>query len=232
MSPLLRACAVALVAVGIGAVWWALPRARSGSRTLLLTGFGSFGIHETNPSWETARALDGALVGDARVVAARLDVTWADAPGQLRAAIRRHRPDLVVCLGVAPGEALRLERVARNRDACPQPDNAGVVRTDQAIREGGPDLIPTRLPVDRLLAALGTAGFGEVVTSDDAGGYLCNHVFYRLLDELDASQVAGFVHVPPLEGPWDAARLEQAVRVILETVVDPQADPQATERSR
>ena len=72
------------------------------------------------------------------------------------------------------------------------------------IREGGPDELPTRLPVDRLLEALEAAGFEEVVTSEDAGGYLCNHVFYRLLDEVDASRVAGFVHVPPLE--WETLR--------------------------
>ena len=220
MSPLLRASALALVAVGLGAaaLWWTVPRSRSAGRTLLLTGFGPFGPYETNPAWETARALDGRLFGDARVVAARLDVTYEDAPEQLRQALEAHRPDLVVCLGVAPGPALRLERFAHNRDTSAQPDNAGVVHEDRVIRAGAPERLATRLPVDRLLEALRSAGIEEVVTSDDAGGYLCNHVFYRLLDEVDPSKVAGFVHVPPREGPWDAARLERAVRVILETL--------------
>lgn len=220
MSPLLRASALALVAVGVGAaaLWWTVPRSRPARRTLLLTGFGPFGEYESNPAWETARSLDGERVGRTRVVAARLDVTYAEAPEQLRAAIGRHEPDVVLCLGVAPGPALRLERVARNRDECPQADNAGAVREGAAIREGGPDELPTRLPVDRLLEALEAAGFEEVVTSEDAGGYLCNHVFYRLLDEVGASRVAGFVHVPPLEGPWNEARLARAVRVILEVL--------------
>ena len=218
MSPLLRA-SLAVVAVGISAVavWWALPRDRAAGRTLLLTGFGPFGDVATNPAWLTAEALDGERIGDLRVVAARLDVTYADAPEQLRAAIRRHDPDVVLSLGVAPNPALRLERLARNRDVSFQPDNAGVVHADTVIREGGPEELPTRLPVDRLRETLETAGY-EVVISDDAGGYLCNHVFYRVLDEVDVSRIAGFVHVPPLEGVWDAARLEQAVRLIVETL--------------
>ena len=218
MSPLLRA-SLAVVAVGISAVavWWALPRDRAAGRTLLLTGFGPFGDVATNPAWLTAEALDGERIGDLRVVAARLDVTYADAPEQLRAAIRRHDPDVVLSLGVAPNPALRLERRARNRDVSFQPDNAGVVHADTVIREGGPEELPTRLPVDRLRETLETAGY-EVVISDDAGGYLCNHVFYRVLDEVDVSRIAGFVHVPPLEGVWDAARLEQAVRLIVKTL--------------
>jgi len=220
MSPLVRASLLAALALlATGAVWWALPRDRSPGRTLLLTGFGPFPGVERNPSWEVARVLDGAQIGDLRVVAACLDVTYADAPAQLDAAIRRHHPDLVLSLGVAPTPAIRLERQARNRDVSFQPDNAGVVHADAAIRKDGPETIPSRLPIDRLRAALEADGY-EVVTSDDAGGYLCNHVFYRLLDALDPSRTAGFVHVPPLAPPWDAPRLEAAVRRIVRVLAD------------
>ena len=217
MSLVLRASVLALLAIGAAAVWFAASRSRPPSRTLLLTGFGSFGGFATNPSGQTAEALDGERIGDLHVVAARLDVTWADAPRQLREAIREHEPDLVLSLGVAPTPAVRLERVARNRDVSFQPDNAGIVHADTAIREGGPEELATRLPIESLREALEAAGY-EVVLSDDAGGYLCNHIFYRVLDEVDPSHVAGFVHVPPLEGPWDAARLEQAVRLLVEVL--------------
>lgn len=217
MSPALRASVLAVLAVGAAAVWFAASRSRPPSRTLLLTGFGSFDGYATNPAWQTAEALGGERIGDLQVVAARLDVTYADAPRQLREAILEHRPDLVLSLGVAPTPALRLERVAKNRDVSFQPDNAGVVHADTVIRDGGPERLPTRLPIEPLREALQAAGY-EVVISDDAGGYLCNHVFYRVLDEVDPSRIAGFVHVPPLKDSWDAARLEQAVRLLIEVL--------------
>jgi len=226
MPPLVRA-SLALVVVGVGAaaVWWALPRGGDDPprRTLLVTGFGPFGGYATNPSWEVARALDGEHIGDLRVVAARLDVTYEDAPAQLAAALAAHAPDVVLSLGVAPTPAIRLERTAINRDRSAQPDNEGVVHEDTPVRADGPATLPSRLPLERMHAALAEAGF-PVATSDDAGGYLCNHVFYRLLDELDASKPAGFVHVPPLEAPWNAARLEQAVRRLVEVLGSP-SDP-------
>ena len=187
-------------------------------RTLLLTGFGPF-LHVTeNPSWEAIRDLDGQVVGSLAVRTARLDVTYGDAPRQLQEAIDRVRPDLVLCLGVAPGAALRLESTARNRDTQRAPDAAGVVRFDLPIRDGGPATLPTRLPLARLRAALAAGGF-EVADSDDAGGYLCNHVFYEVLTRRPEG-VAGFVHVPTLAPPWDLPRLRRAVRALVEALGD------------
>jgi len=223
MTPLQRALLLALLAAaaGAGITWLALPGRRGdgagGARTLLLTGFGPFGEFATNPAWECAKALDGAVVGHTKVVAARIDVSYAKAADQLREAVARVRPDDVLCLGVAGGDALRLEVVARNRDACPAPDNDGEVREDEPIRPDGPDLLPSGLPVRRLLARLEADGY-EVVTSEDAGGYLCNHLFYRLMDGVQVPGVAGFVHVPPLAGRWDAERLQGAIRAVLEVI--------------
>ena len=205
-----------LVGCGDDAAPTAPPRSHTTSRTLLVTGFGPF-LHVTeNPSWEAIRDLDGQTVGSVVVRTARLDVTYADAPRQLQEAIDRVRPDLVLCLGVAPGTALRLESTARNRDTQSAPDAAGVVRHDLAIRDDGPATIPTRLPLARLRAALVAGGF-EIVDSDDAGGYLCNHVFYELLTRRPDG-VAGFVHVPTLGPPWDLPRLRRAVRRVVETL--------------
>lgn len=183
-------------------------------RTLLITGFGPFLDVHVNPSWEAIRELEGTVVGGTRVSVARLDVTYAGAAGQLQAALDRTRPDLVLALGVCRDPALRLESTARNRDDAAAPDAAGEARPGRAIVPGGPDTLPTRLPLAALRRALLGAGF-EVLASDDAGGYLCNHVFYELLTRRPAG-VAGFVHVPPMAGPWDLPRLQRAVRVMVE----------------
>lgn len=196
-------------------------------RTLLITGFGPFLDVTENPSWEAIRDLEGAQIGSTRIAVARLDVTYAGAARQLDEALARTRPQHVLALGVCRDAGLRLEHVARNLDTSPAPDAAGERRPGERIAPDGPDTLPTRLPLDLLRRALTEAGF-EVLDSDDAGGYLCNHLFYELLTRRTEG-LAGFVHVPPLQGAWDLPRLRRAVRVVVE-VLDRAADAQ--ERAR
>jgi len=218
MTPALRLAVLATVLVlGVVLAVRAGTRDATPIRTLLVTGFGPFGGYETNPSWEAIRHLDGTRVGGYVIRTAELDVVYAAAPGQLDAAIRETGAYGVLCFGVAPGPHIRLEVVARNRDRTAQPDVDGEIRSDVAIRGDGASLLPTRLPVAALREAL-KAGAWPVVTSEDAGGYLCNHVFYRLMDRGDVPGPRGFVHVPGLEGDWDLGRLKAAVRVVIETV--------------
>ncbi len=189
------------------------------SEVLLVTGFGPFGTFDTNPSWEAVRVLDGMTFGRCVVRTAKLDVVYANAADQLREAIRQAKPDRVLCLGVAAGDHLRLEVTARNRDTSTFPDNAGEVRANVPIRPDGPALLPSRLRVKTLLERLTQEGY-EVRLSEDAGGYLCNHVFYRLVDDLPDDRVAGFVHVPSLGKAWDLERLRAAVRLVVEITAE------------
>jgi pyroglutamyl-peptidase len=211
--PLVLGVLVAALLLGL---WLAAGRPAR-PRVLLLTGFGPFPGYPVNPSWEAARRLEGHAVGGLLVRTARLDVAYARAADQLLGAIARTRPDAVLCLGVAPGTRMRVERVARNRDTSPAADVDGRVGGDRAIHPGGPTAIPTRLPARAVLEALSEAGFNACL-SDDAGGYLCNHVFYVALDETPASVPAGFVHVPPLGAPWTVERLVCAVETVVETI--------------
>jgi pyroglutamyl-peptidase len=184
---------------------------------LLLTGFGPFAEHATNPSGEVAQRLDGERIGRLRVRGVLLDVAWARAGTALCAAVHAVRPAAVLALGVAPSPALRIERSAENRDRPRIPDVDGVLRAPGPIRADGPATIPTRLPWGPILRDLESAGF-EAVASDDAGGYLCNHVFYLLLDGLADDGPAGFVHVPALGEAWPLARLVYAIRCVVTTI--------------
>lgn len=217
--PLAAGAVLGLALVAAAAAWTLRdrPAAEAPMRTILVTGFGPFGEYESNPAWESVRGLEGATVGRSRIRTARIDVVYATAGRELEEAIRRTNPDVVLSLGVAPDTDLRIETTARNRDTSTAPDNAGVVRSDHAIRESGPATYATRLPVEPLLAALRAGGY-PVRTSADAGGYLCNRLFYELMDRAGDLRMAGFVHVPALGGAWDLPRLSAAVRRILETL--------------
>jgi len=69
--------------------------------TTLLTGFNPFGNHAVNPSQIVvkqllARGLPG-LIGEI------LPTEYAAAGARIVDLIRTHRPDRIICLGLAPG---------------------------------------------------------------------------------------------------------------------------------
>ena len=137
-------------------------------------------------------------------------------------------PDIAIHFGLsARAEGFTLERLARNEIAADRPDNSGVQPHAACIVEGG-EGHPSTLPLDAIAAALSEAGLPHS-WSDNAGGYLCNYVFYLSRSPHFAEyapEMSGFVHVPPLAGPdapVNAMRLGDLVagaRVIVKTCAE------------
>ena len=190
--------------------------------TILVTGFEPFGGSAVNPSQRLVEALDG-------VETALLPVSYARAADELRRAIRGARPDAVICFGQADGRAaITVERFAHNLDEATTTDNDEAPGSGAAIDPEGPAAYAATLPVDAIVAALRADGI-PAAPSRDAGGFLCNHVFYALMRILDAdlpAAVGGFVHVPllpeqALEKDVATMPLEtqvRAARIIVSTV--------------
>jgi pyroglutamyl-peptidase len=167
---------------------------------ILMTGFEPFGREAVNPSWEVARALHGQSRGGAQITAVQLPCVFAQSLPALRQAIRRHRPQLVLCLGLAGSRsAISLERVAVNLCDARIADNAGAMPAGTPVVAGGPAACFTRLPVKALVQRLRQAGLPAEL-SLSAGSFVCNQVFYGLMHALRRQpQVpAGFIHLPPL----------------------------------
>jgi pyroglutamyl-peptidase len=129
-----------------------------------------------------------------------LPVAYGRAAGELRAAVRAADPDVVVCFGQADGRAgISVERFALNLDDEANVDNDGT-SSGAPVDSQGPAAYGSTLPVDAIVAALRAAGI-PAAASRDAGGFLCNHVFYalmRLLEQERPQSAGGFVHVPLL----------------------------------
>jgi pyroglutamyl-peptidase len=181
--------------------------------TVLVTGFEPFGGSATNPSQRLLEALDG------EVATTVLPVSYARAAAELRRAVRETRPDVVLAFGQADGRTgISVERFAHNLDEATTTDNDEAPGSGAAIDPGGPPAYASTLPVDEIVAALRAEGI-PAEPSRDAGGFLCNHVFYtlmRLLEQERPEAVGGFVHVPLL--PEQA--LESAAPTMpLETLV-------------
>ena len=184
---------------------------------ILVTVFGPFPGQPVNPT----EAIADALAGEDHVVSHVLDVSYARAVKQLDELVLMVDPAAVVCFGVSADAAgIRPEELARNRGGARSPDVDGD-RGPIGLLDAGPDTVPTRLPLGPIVDALVAAGF-PVEPSDDAGDYVCNHVFRHVVTTPRlAGRPVGFVHVPDPARTANGLELSDialAGRIVVDTV--------------
>ena len=190
----------------------------------LVTGFEPFGGADVNASQQLVEALAAEPPGGLELVTAVLPVVWERAGEELLRLLESEQPELVVCFGQADGRAhLEIERFALNFDE--GIDETGEERRTE-IDPSAPVAHRSSLRVDAAVDAVRAEGI-PAAASRDAGGFLCNHVFYVLMGALAERPGVrgGFVHVPLL--PEQAleratptvplAALVRAARIILAT---------------
>lgn len=189
------------------------------AHTLLLTGFGPFDQHPVNASGQLLEIGAWPVREHWQVRTRTLPVSWARAwpalEAELDASVRG-----VVALGQADIDVLQLERCARNHNGSRR-DADGELPAAERIVPDGPDIRPARLPLTRLQRGL-EAGGHAVTVADDAGDFVCNHVFYRLMDHVAhhrADLQAGFVHVPE-PGRMSGENLRGAILVLVSEMLE------------
>ncbi|MFW6773355.1 hypothetical protein ACOACO_03650 [Nocardioides sp. CPCC 205120] len=192
--------------------------------TVLLTGFEPFADEPVNPSGDVLPLVAEAWDRPERLVSAVLPVEYAGSRTALEALLAEHRPDVVVALGLALGrDAVTPETLAVNEQSARIPDNAGDQPQGEPVVPGAAPTEPSSLPLAAVHAALRAAGVPEA-PSQDAGRFVCNHVFFLLqhahgrLDDPSAART-GFVHVPSYD-VVPRPELARAVRVVLDAVLD------------
>jgi pyroglutamyl-peptidase len=198
---------------------------------ILLTGFEAFGTVEKNPSQVISEYMAEShdLPTHIDLICEVLPVEYEMTGHLIRDLIKIHEPDAVVMLGVAASrDAINLEYHAANVDTATSPDNKGITRTNHVIDYRFDHYFKrsSTLPLDYIYYELRANGI-SVKRSYDAGGYVCNHLFYHALsftlDECDASVKTGFVHVPTFEAVPFEKQLE-AIHMILNIVGDADID--------
>jgi pyroglutamyl-peptidase len=160
-----------------------------------------------------------------------LPVVYGNATRALSVAIAETQPAAVVALGQASGrDRVTVERVALNLVTETAPDNAGRALPEEPVFAGGPAAYWGTLPVVQTVSALVAAGV-PAAPSPDAGGYVCNHVFYGLMHLIATERPdlrGGFVHLPCLPeqvtetgGPsMGLDTLARAVDVVVRTAAE------------
>jgi pyroglutamyl-peptidase len=166
---------------------------------ILVTGFEPFGAHQSNPSEELAKTVDGRRVGAHAVRGVVLPVHHREAAARVASLLAELDPDAIVHLGLAETRArLALERVAVNCMDFSIADNAGYQAAGEACVVDGPAAYFATLPVREIAAALAAEGIPAYV-SNTAGTYLCNQTLYSTLHAVACAgrrTRVGFMHLP------------------------------------
>jgi len=186
---------------------------------IVVTGFGPFGEHSTNASWEAVRLLPDICKGfknQVKVEEIPVEYAWVEKQPEARwkdAAFTVH-------VGVSGRDSVvTLECCAHNTGYC-KPDIALSCPKGECCVEGAKDEATTCLNMDELLEQVSKAGSESGIDfqlSKDAGRYLCDFVYYRAL-HCSAGR-ALFIHVPPLGKPYTANQLAEAIAIVLKAIV-------------
>ncbi|MDZ4754128.1 MAG: pyroglutamyl-peptidase I [Phycisphaerae bacterium] len=190
--------------------------------TILITGFEPFGGSDINPSAEAVHCLKSMRITGAKITTAILPVVSGQASRRLLSAVRRTKPDAVVCLGESGKAAcVTIERLAANLCDYRIADNKGITVIDEPVVNDGPAAYFATLPVRAMSMAIRDIGIPAEL-SMSAGTFLCNEVMYSLLHETVTRGPlvpAGFIHLPPLPAQVVASGRERASMPIETTVM-------------
>ena len=165
-------------------------------KKLLITGFEPFNNEKINPSWEAVSKLPNEI-GGYFITKLLIPVVFSEAAEKVINASDEISPDVILCIGQAGGRAaITPEMVAINLRYASIPDNNGNQPKDEPIINGGDGAYFTTLPIRKMVEAINDSKIPAQV-SYSAGAYVCNDVFYTLLNHFQKTNVCvGFIHVP------------------------------------
>lgn len=167
---------------------------------VLVTGFQPFLGEQINPSeilleWIkkdfASRGVDTLL----------LPVSFKEAPELIITKSAEKKYDHILMLGQAGGRSkVSFERVALNWTETSYPDECGFIPMRGKICDVSPEAYFTQSPIEVWRDNLIKSGH-SVEISLSAGGYVCNFIYFRILQQIQKSQLnsqACFIHVPYL----------------------------------
>ncbi|XP_043482098.1 pyroglutamyl-peptidase 1 [Leptopilina heterotoma] len=168
-------------------------------KKILITGFGPFGKHAINASWEAVMELEkksdelNKKYG-IQLITENVPVAYDHVSKRIPELWKQHKPMFVLHLGVSHlAKCLTIECRACNK-GYDRPDVNNKLLNDN---ENDEKTLKTTIDVDSLCSYVNNNSSNSGCTaciSKEAGRYLCEYIFYNSLN-ID-SERALFIHVP------------------------------------
>lgn len=186
---------------------------------LLITCFEPFGAITTNSSLEIAATIKDQI-GDLEITKLLIPVSYELGFAKLAAYLSANQPDAIILCGQAAGRStVSLERFAHNLCKANNPDNDGIIKNQEFIINNGPTLTST-FNLCKMLDYVNNESQYSVI-SEDAGGYVCNYLYYKTLYNYPNIPCV-FIHFPlsnrQLEQKYPCLPLEVMKRELMKVI--------------
>lgn len=146
---------------------------------VLISAFKPFNKANNNYSYEVLKKINN-------VDKALIDVVYDECFVELTNKFNLDSYDLIIALGEARSRMiLTLEENAKNISSCSIPDNRGNFKKDERILDND-DVLYTKVDINKVKDL--------VEFSSDAGKFVCNNLYYHLLNYNPYKTL--FIHVP------------------------------------
>lgn len=187
-------------------------------RIILVTGFGPFGNHRINASWEAVKLLPDELMGY-RILKKQIPVCYKDVDETIPEMWNEFKPKLVIHVGVSSeARNITIEKAA-NRKGYEEVDCFGKKCSTGNVCSAslGEDYLNTNIDVARVCDMLNSDdNIIKYCSSENAGRYLCEYIYYTSLRR-DRNKCI-FIHVPPLGSPYTSEQLCNGIIRIIECI--------------
>ena len=185
---------------------------------ILVTGFDPFGGEKVNPATESVKLLPDNINGN-EIVKLEINTVAFKSLEQIKAAIIKEKPDVVLSIGQAGGRTdISVEKVGINLNDFSLQDNEGNQLIDEPIYEDGDVAYFSKLPVKAIVQRIRENKIPASV-SYTAGTFVCNHVLYGVcyMAEKEFKNLkTGFIHIPFL--PEQVIDKKNVASMSLETI--------------
>jgi pyroglutamyl-peptidase len=197
---------------------------------VLISGFEAFAGRDINPTEKLVESIQNDEVhypNEMTLESIVLPVRFSDSYERLKEKINNFNPDVIIAFGLASGrDSIELEEIAVNNMDSNVPDNSGKIKTKIPITPDGREFYISTLPLLGIEGKLKEEGL-SVKLSKSTGTFVCNYLFYRLMEENQETQrLCGFIHVPLLpeqvqdtEPSITMEELKKCVSIILNYII-------------
>lgn len=174
---------------------------------ILMTAFEPFGNNQFNSTITALNNID--LENVTKLI---LPVTYPGAFQYLKSNLNI-KPDFIILLGMAASrEIITIEERAVNNLSFKIPDNNNLIINNQKISLNNNEYLYSKMNIDDLINHLKNSHY-NVEKSIDAGKYICNFLYYKVLEEYDVPSI--FIHIPPYKEKEDFDLLNNLLNEVI-----------------
>lgn len=176
---------------------------------LIITAFEPFGGFETNSSYTCLNRIN-----DDSIIKIVLPVSYPDAYETLRPYVTD--TTFVILLGMAANrKKISIEERAKNILSFKTPDNLGNIITNKKIDDSDIEHLYSAVNIDKLIKNINKEK--EIVyKSNDAGEFICNFLYYKVLKEHHIPSL--FIHIPNYQTENEYKDLDEFINKLIKYI--------------